>query len=88
MQHKIASFDTVEDFWSLYNHIRVASDLKHGNDYSLFKRNIRPMWEDQSNKRGGRWLMNISKSHRRTELDVIWLDTVSNGFQILCSILN
>lgn len=49
MQNEITSFDTVEDFWSLYNHIRVASELKQGNDYSLFKKNIRPMWEDAGN---------------------------------------
>ena len=28
---------TVEDFWSLYNHIEVASKLPPGADYSLFK---------------------------------------------------
>lgn len=52
MQNEITSFDTVEDFWSLYNHIRVASELKQGNDYSLFKKNIRPMWEDAGNVAG------------------------------------
>lgn len=85
MQNKIASFETVEDFWSLYNHIRVASELKVGNDYSLFKNNIRPMWEDKGNKRGGRWLLNLNKSHRRNELDVIWLDIVSGRGAVQCA---
>lgn len=74
MQNEITSFDTVEDFWSLYNHIRVASELKQGNDYSLFKKNIRPMWEDAANKRGGRWVLNLNKQQRRNELDALWLD--------------
>lgn len=77
MQNEITSFDTVEDFWSLYNHIRVASELKQGNDYSLFKKNIRPMWEDAANKRGGRWVLNLNKGQRRTDLDALWLDIVS-----------
>lgn len=77
MLNEITSFDTVEDFWSLYNHIRFASDLKQGNDYSLFKKNIRPMWEDEANKRGGRWVINLSKQQRRNELDALWLDIVS-----------
>lgn len=72
--HNIASFETVEDFWSLYKHIVVPSELKFGNDYSLFKKNIRPMWEDKANKRGGRWLLTINKTLRLT--DVIWLDIV------------
>ena len=33
----ITSFDTVEDFWALYNHILPASKLGVGCDYSLFK---------------------------------------------------
>jgi len=74
MQNEITSFDTVEDFWSLYNHIRVASELKQGNDYSLFKKSIRPMWEDSANKRGGRWVLNLNKQQRRNELDSLWLD--------------
>ena len=48
------NFDTVEDFWSLYNHIEVASKLQIGSDYSLFKKGIKPMWEDPHNKDGGR----------------------------------
>lgn len=77
MLNEITSFDTVEDFWSLYNHIRVASDLKAGNDYSLFKKNIRPMWEDRANKRGGRWVIALNRSHRHNDLDALWLDIVS-----------
>lgn len=65
MQNEITSFDTVEDFWSLYNHIRVASELKQGNDYSLFKKNIRPMWEDagrvdlKSERDRTEWTLNV-----------------------------
>lgn len=73
MQNRITAFDTVEDFWSLYNHIRVASELGPGNDYSLFKRSIRPMWEDETNKRGGRWLITLRHAQRRL-LDQLWLD--------------
>ena len=41
LQNEITSFDTVEDFWSLYNHIKLASEIKVGSDYSLFKKGIR-----------------------------------------------
>uniref|UniRef100_A0A8C4XHB7 Eukaryotic translation initiation factor 4E family member 1B n=1 Tax=Erpetoichthys calabaricus TaxID=27687 RepID=A0A8C4XHB7_ERPCA len=65
----ITKFDTVEDFWALYNHIQVASKLSSGCDYSLFKDGIEPMWEDRRNKCGGRWLITLSKQQRHTELD-------------------
>lgn len=40
-QSPILSFQTVEDFWSLYNHLELASKLPTGSDYSVFKVNPR-----------------------------------------------
>ncbi|XP_064458492.1 eukaryotic translation initiation factor 4E-1A-like isoform X1 [Ornithodoros turicata] len=71
---EITSFDTVEDFWALYNHIEVASKLPLGCDYCLFKHGIKPMWEDTRNKAGGRWLFNLNKNQRTTDLDNYWLE--------------
>ncbi|XP_059028482.1 eukaryotic translation initiation factor 4E isoform X3 [Mustela lutreola] len=73
----ISKFDTVEDFWALYNHIQLSSNLMPGCDYSLFKDGIEPMWEDEKNKRGGRWLITLNKQQRRSDLDRFWLETVS-----------
>lgn len=73
-QRDITSFDTVEDFWSLYNHIKLPSELRQGCDYGMFKQGIRPMWEDDANKLGGRWLINIDKRQRATDLDHFWLE--------------
>lgn len=73
--NEVTSFSTVEDFWSLYNHIKSPSDIKAGSDYSLFKTGVRPMWEDEGNKRGGRWMLNINRGQRQ-DLDKYWLDTI------------
>ncbi|CAD6236356.1 GSCOCG00008138001-RA-CDS [Cotesia congregata] len=73
-QREITSFDTAEDFWSLYNHIKSASELRQGCDYSMFKQGIRPMWEDEANKQGGRWLMTLEKKQRNSDLDHFWLE--------------
>uniref|UniRef100_A0A1B0FDF9 eIF-4F 25 kDa subunit n=1 Tax=Glossina morsitans morsitans TaxID=37546 RepID=A0A1B0FDF9_GLOMM len=75
MQNEIMSFDTVEDFWSLYNHIKPPSDIKIGCDYSLFKKGIRPMWEDAANKKGGRWVITLNRSPK-AEVDNLWLDVL------------
>ncbi|XP_061156531.1 eukaryotic translation initiation factor 4eb [Syngnathus typhle] len=72
----ISKFDTVEDFWALYNHIQLSSNLMSGCDYSLFKDGIEPMWEDEKNKRGGRWLITLNKQQRRFDLDRFWLETL------------
>ncbi|XP_042195989.1 eukaryotic translation initiation factor 4E-1A [Callorhinchus milii] len=72
----VTKFDTVEDFWALYNHIQLSSKLMPGCDYSLFKDGIEPMWEDKQNKCGGRWLITLSKQQRLVELDQFWLETL------------
>lgn len=38
---------------------------------------IKPMWEDERNKLGGRWLMTLSKQQRHNDLDRFWMETVS-----------
>ena len=44
---------------------------------TILQDGIEPMWEDKKNKEGGRWLINTSKQQRQSELDRIWLETVS-----------
>jgi len=71
---EVATFDTVEDFWALYNHIQLASGLSWGSDYYLFKEGIRPMWEDPNNIEGGRWLIQVDKNRRNELIDHYWLE--------------
>ncbi|EDW93807.1 eukaryotic translation initiation factor 4E1 [Drosophila yakuba] len=73
MLNEITEIDSVETFWSLYYTIKTPSELKIGCDYSMFKKGIKPMWEDEANIKGGRWLVTAGKS-AKVELDRIWLD--------------
>ncbi|CAH2106984.1 unnamed protein product [Euphydryas editha] len=68
---KLTTFDTVEDYWCLYHHMKRPSELEFGQEYAVFKNNIRPAWEDNANKCGGRWLINFER--RRETLDQVWL---------------
>jgi len=58
---KIASFSTVEGFWGYYNHMLRPNDLPITSDYHLFKDNIKPLWEDEANKYGGKWMARLRK---------------------------
>eukprot|EP01099_Mayorella_cantabrigiensis_P003465 TRINITY_DN265_c0_g2_i1.p1 TRINITY_DN265_c0_g2~~TRINITY_DN265_c0_g2_i1.p1 ORF type:complete len:259 (-),score=45.67 TRINITY_DN265_c0_g2_i1:362-1138(-) len=58
---KIASFDTAEQFWSYYNHLVRPNELPVTSDYHLFKRGIKPMWEDKANVSGGKWIVRLPK---------------------------
>ena len=41
---------------------------------------IQPMWEDDRNKHGGRWLLNVDKKGPRPPIiDTYWVETVSHA---------
>jgi len=71
---QVVTFETVEDFWRLFNNIRPASKLISGSNYHLFKDDIEPKWEHPDNTRGGKWVATIKS--KKDELDKMWLWTV------------
>eukprot|EP00091_Calanus_sinicus_P024088 TRINITY_DN8454_c0_g1_i1.p1 TRINITY_DN8454_c0_g1~~TRINITY_DN8454_c0_g1_i1.p1 ORF type:complete len:355 (-),score=111.01 TRINITY_DN8454_c0_g1_i1:117-1181(-) len=75
-QEKIATVDTIEDFWQIYNFIEPASQLGQGCDYAVFKKGIQPDWEDFQNMSGGRWIINSDKTNRGDILDSHWLEII------------
>ena len=58
---KLASISTVEGFWTIYSHLKRPSLLPSVSDYHIFKEGIRPVWEDEANKRGGKWIIRLKK---------------------------
>ena len=71
---KIATVDTIEDFWQVHNYIEPASKLNQGCDYMVFKKGIQPDWEDFQNMAGGRWIANIDKNS--DAVDNYWLEII------------
>ncbi|KAI9807099.1 MAG: hypothetical protein M1825_005816 [Sarcosagium campestre] len=57
----LASFSTVDSFWSIYSHLKRPSSLPSVSDYHIFKAGVRPVWEDKENKRGGKWIVRLKK---------------------------
>eukprot|EP00745_Piridium_sociabile_P001004 TRINITY_DN106317_c0_g1_i1.p1 TRINITY_DN106317_c0_g1~~TRINITY_DN106317_c0_g1_i1.p1 ORF type:complete len:231 (+),score=52.34 TRINITY_DN106317_c0_g1_i1:67-693(+) len=57
----IDSFASVEQFWAVYSHLVRPGDMTGHTDYHLFKEGIRPMWEDDANKMGGKWIIRLKK---------------------------
>ena len=79
----LGEFDTVEGFWRFFNNIPAPSklfsteeSLKSGEvtdieGISLFKKGIRPEWEDPKNMHGGEWCIRKNGS-----LDYWWIDLI------------
>ena len=41
----LGSFQTIEHFWRIYDHMIRANDFKSTTDYHLFKDGVKPTWE-------------------------------------------
>jgi len=72
----ITTFDTVEDFWRVFNNLKPASTLPQGSNYHIFKEHIEPKWEDPANAKGGKWTVSIPPKNRASNLDQMWLWTI------------
>lgn len=57
----LAAISSVESFWAVYSHLKRPSQLPTVSDYHIFKKGIRPVWEDDANKRGGKWIVRLKK---------------------------
>nr|XP_033781335.1 eukaryotic translation initiation factor 4E type 2-like [Geotrypetes seraphini] len=63
-EQNIKQFGTVasvEQFWWVYSHLVRPGDLSGYSDFHLFKEGIKPMWEDEANKNGGKWIIRLRK---------------------------
>jgi len=73
---RVIGFDSVEEFWGLYNNIIPPSQLPPKANYYLFKEGIIPAWEDEANKSGGKWSIQLPKDKNRGNIDKMWMYTM------------
>ncbi|OJD20375.1 hypothetical protein ACJ73_08290 [Blastomyces percursus] len=69
---EVVTFGSVEEFWGIYNNITPTSELGLKADYHLFKKGVRPEWEDQQNKHGGKWSYSF-RDKKNAPIDDLWL---------------
>lgn len=68
----IGLFDTAEGFWGILEAIVTPSKLPNGSNYYLFRQNIAPMWEHEANRRGGKWVLQLTPE-QGPNADMMWL---------------
>lgn len=73
----LGTFQTAEEFWSVFNNVKPSSALALNSNYHLFREGIEPMWEDPANKEGGKFVLTIPKQDSKMgKGDEWWLYTV------------
>ncbi|KAF7974985.1 hypothetical protein HWV62_10737 [Athelia sp. TMB] len=58
----IGEFETVETFCRYFNWLKLPSKLERNSNYHLFKSGIKPMWEDEANANGGKWVLTMKNN--------------------------
>jgi len=75
--HEVYSFSTVEDFWQMYNNTYSVDEIMPNTDYMLFKKGIRPEWEDVNNRDGGKWVVTLPiQEDMEEECGQAWLKSL------------
>ena len=69
---KLAQFDTLENFWAIFQYLKKPDDIKQPIEFQLFKEGIAPMWEDDQNKNGGRIALKLRKEYS----NLVWEELV------------
>ncbi|KAI5854583.1 translation initiation factor eIF 4e-like domain-containing protein [Tricharina praecox] len=58
---EIAQISTVQSFWQVFNNTPFTN-LTLKESLHLFKKNVKPLWEDPRNKNGGAWTFRVPKA--------------------------
>ena len=69
---KIAEFDTIEDFWDIFQHLRKPDSCRPGIEFFMFKEPVKPLWEDENNKNGGRFSIKLKQGYTT----IIWEEMI------------
>ena len=69
----VGDFDTVETFCRYFNWLKPPSKLEKNSNYHLFKKGIKPMWEDEANANGGKWVLTMKNNPQLLDRCWNWL---------------
>ncbi|OJD32986.1 eukaryotic translation initiation factor 4e-4 [Diplodia corticola] len=77
---KMLRMSTAQDFVKVFRHLKRPSMLPTVSDYHFFKDGIRPVWEDEENKKGGKWIMRLKKGVADRYWENLLMALIGNEF--------
>ncbi|KAK9474713.1 translation initiation factor 4E, partial [Dipodascopsis tothii] len=75
----VKTFSTAQEFWELYSYLVRPSELPYTSEYHVFKRGVRPIWEDPTNINGGKWIFRLKKAYSSQAWEAILIALVGGG---------
>lgn len=78
----VGTFRTVEEFWQFYSYLKKPDELEVNTEYHVFQEGIKPMWEDEANANGARWLLRTRKGAASAFWEELLLCMIGEQFDI------
>jgi len=69
----------IKEFYQIYNHT-PCENLRQRDSFHLFKRGVKPVWEDARNVRGGSWTFRVPKEKSTEFWMLVQVIAVGEGF--------
>ena len=86
----VGTFGSIEEFWCYYDHMKFPSELPFYSDIHLFKENLKPMWEEEGNRLGGKWILRLKKGLSTRLWESLVLAVIGEQFNVgkeICGIV-
>jgi translation initiation factor 4E len=78
----VGEFETVESYCRYFNWLKPPSKLERNSNYHLFKSGIKPMWEDEANANGGKWVLTMKNNPALLDQCWQWLTMALVGEEL------
>ena len=66
--HQVCTVKTVQEFWGCFNNMPALQSLSLKCGYHFMKNEVKPVWEDPTNRKGGVWNLQA----RREDAPLVW----------------
>mmetsp|Transcript_20882 Transcript_20882/g.18507 ORF Transcript_20882/g.18507 Transcript_20882/m.18507 type:complete len:198 (-) Transcript_20882:45-638(-) len=80
VMESIADVETVQEFWAVYQHLNKPNEALHRTCFHFFQKGIKPIWEDEENKNGGRWHIWFPKGQTNKLWEDLLVYLIGNQF--------
>lgn len=80
---QVYEMKTIDDFYNIFSFLKKPDSSSLGIEVSLFKNKIRPVWEETSNKEGGKLSLKLKKDMSNCIWDELVVRFIGNSFPLI-----